>query len=389
MGRPDRRKVGSIFVEIGDEHSETAMAEVLSVDYDEAGLYGREFDDVSDEEAPAAVAARACKEHVSVATRVFFRELGPPPTPSAPTPPGAVEERLVEAERDVDGERKRVVDYGVWLESQEYEDDLKFINADFVEFEVGATKLLMEQERGLGKGGHVWDGAYVLTEALLVMPPKNLQKEGATVLELGAGAGLTGIAVALHNPSARVTITDGDGGVVDLLERNLRRNRCAASTKRLTWTQDDGETRNGQSEESWRPAAPGGDEPPTPPVKFDVILAAEAVAPIYDAAALVATLKRHAHATTQIRMVCKDGKWPDHAKFFYELLAADFAYTVEKPTSKLKASYFSLVSAALKKKPPPDPFSDEACTSVAAATAEPPADAPAPAADPETSTPAP
>ena len=69
-------------------------------------------------------------------------------------------------------------------------------------------------------------------------------------------------------------------------------------------------------------------------------------------------------------MVCKDGKWPDHAKFFYELLAADFAYTVEKPTSKLKASYFSLVSAALKKKPPPDPFSDEACTSVAAATAE-------------------
>ena len=75
MGRPDRRKVGSIFVEIGDEHSETAMAEVLSVDYDEAGLYGREFDDVSDEEAPAAVAARACKEHVSVATRVFFREL--------------------------------------------------------------------------------------------------------------------------------------------------------------------------------------------------------------------------------------------------------------------------------------------------------------------------
>ena len=67
--------------------------------------------------------------------------------------------------------------------------------------------------------------------------------------------------------------------------------------------------------------------------------------------------------------VVKDGKWPDHAKFFYELLAADFAYTVEKPTSKLKATYFSLVSAALKKKPPPDPFSDEACTSVAAATA--------------------
>ena len=98
--------------------------------------------------------------------------------------------------------------YATWLDTQHYGDDLKFINADFVEFELGPRKILIGQNRGVGKGGHFWDGAYVLAEALVVSPPDALRRnEACSVLELGAGAGLTGIFVG---PGARINKGDID-----------------------------------------------------------------------------------------------------------------------------------------------------------------------------------
>ena len=74
----------------------------------------------------------------------------------------------------------------------------------------------------MGKGGHFWDGAYVLAEALVVSPPDALRRNEPLVpFELGAGAGLTGIFVGLEHESTKVTLTDGDDGVLDLLQEEL------------------------------------------------------------------------------------------------------------------------------------------------------------------------
>ena len=48
-------------------------------------------------------------------------------------------------------------------------------------------------------------------------------------------------------------------------------------------------------------------------------------------------------------MVCKDGRWPDHAAYFYKQLGEFFDYRVSKPVTRLKAPYFSVVTARLKK----------------------------------------
>ena len=49
-----------------------------------------------------------------------------------------------------------------------------------------------------------------------------------------------------------------------------------------------------------------------------------------------------------MRLVCKDGRWPDHAQYFYEVLGADFDFRVDAPVTKLKATYFCVVRARLK-----------------------------------------
>ena len=63
----------------------------------------------------------------------------------------------------------------------------------------------------------------------------------------------------------------------------------------------------------------------------------------------MATLRRHAHAKTEVRLVCKDGRWPDHAEFFYNTLGEHFDYKVQTPITKLKVTYFKVVPAKLKK----------------------------------------
>jgi len=75
-----------------------------------------------------------------------------------------------------------------------------------------------------------------------------------------------------------VTLTDGDDGVLDLLRKNCHRNRVQARVAKLVWQADEGDG-NTQSEEAWHPSCKEGDDNLNE--KFDVIIAAEAVAPIY------------------------------------------------------------------------------------------------------------
>lgn len=347
FARPPRRKTGSLYLAVHFERDPLVLRELLEPYNDVNELYGEDYDDASDEESPKKVLARCTASHTQQCPAPKFRELIVPESAILAAELGGQpdEEVIIEEKRDIDGESKSVVSYAAWLDTQHYGDDLKFVNADFVEFCLGPRKLLVGQDRGLGKGGHFWDGAYVLAEALVVSPPRALTTgKGCSVLEMGAGAGLTGIALALEHEASKVTLTDGDDGVLHLLRRNCHRNRVGARVTKLVWTLDEGQDIVTQSEEAWKP--PQGESDLRE--KFDVIIAAEAVAPIYDARAFVATLKRHCHATTDVRLVCKDGRWPDHAQYFYEVLGADFDFRVDAPVTKLKATYFSVVRARLK-----------------------------------------
>ena len=348
FARPARRKTGSLFVAIPFERDPLVMRELLEPCANVDDLYGDEYDDASDEEPPGAVVQRCTSENVIKCAKPKFRELIVPESAKLAAELGGApdEEPVIEEKRDIDGQECSVVSYATWLDTQLYGDDLKFFNADFVEFELGPRKILIGQNRGVGKGGHFWDGAYVLAEALVVSPPDALRRnEACSVLELGAGAGLTGIFVGLEHESTKVTLTDGDDGVLDLLRKNCHRNRVQARVAKLVWQADKGDS-NTQSEEAWHPSCKEGDDDLQE--KFDVIIAAEAVAPIYDARAFVDTLRRHAHAKTDIRLVCKDGRWPDHAAYFYGVLGEHFDFRSDDPVTKLKATYFSVVRARLK-----------------------------------------
>ena len=150
----------------------------------------RRYDDAPDGEPPEI--AEMSGECIKCA-KPKFRELIVPESAKLAAELGGApdEEPVIEEKREIDGEQKSVVSYATWLDTQHYGDDLKCINADFVEFELGPRKILIGQNRGVGKGGHFWDGAYVLAEALVVSPPDALRRNEACALELGAGAGLT------------------------------------------------------------------------------------------------------------------------------------------------------------------------------------------------------
>ena len=165
------RKTASVFLSCDEEPAHGALDACLGVDDDGDELRGNEYDNYSDTEEPGAVASRASRAHVVECARPLFRPLPDPGCDDAATvaaDEGEDATRPIERSRDVDGVSRSVVDYAAWLATQAYSDDLKFINADFIEFAVGGHTILLEQARGLGKGGHLWDGAYVLLELSLI-----------------------------------------------------------------------------------------------------------------------------------------------------------------------------------------------------------------------------
>ncbi|KAJ8613586.1 hypothetical protein CTAYLR_006159 [Chrysophaeum taylorii] len=237
----------------------------------------------------------------------------------------------------VDG--KSVVSHEAWLgTTQEVCDDLKFVNFDVVVFETLGVSI--EQDGSMGKGGHVWDGAFVLAE--------NLPEIAGTVLELGAGGtGLAGIALARKCRPAKLVLTEGDDRLLPLLRRNVRRNNIEAEVEHLVWPMADDDL-------FWHPARSSGG-PVDLGTTFDVIIAAECIAPIYDPSAFVAALRRHSHANTRVYLLGKDGRWPDHAARVYAMLGLyfDFVYFDQHPPSRIKAPYYRL--AVLVPKPTTSP----------------------------------
>jgi predicted nicotinamide N-methyase len=144
--------------------------------------------------------------------------------------------------------------------------------------------LIIEQDRRLGKGGFIWDAGFILAESVLRMEEREKKWLFPTsrqhrVIELGAGTGVTSLIIARSYPSSKVHLTD-----LPLLQPLLEKN-CKSCTNAthgvLEWGKPVNET-------------------------FDVILAADVVAGIYDSAALAKTICDLSHEKTQIYLAYRE-----------------------------------------------------------------------------------
>eukprot|EP00753_Platysulcus_tardus_P006240 PLAT14039.4.p1 GENE.PLAT14039.4~~PLAT14039.4.p1 ORF type:complete len:263 (+),score=92.20 PLAT14039.4:19-807(+) len=124
--------------------------------------------------------------------------------------------------------------------------DVGFASHDVVTTSFGGVKLTLEcaaeltpldavllAEEDVDLTGHkLWPGAHVMAAHLLCSP--SVVKK--TVVELGCGTGAAGL-IAAHCGAEHVLLTDGDEGVISLLQRNVDRSaygeRCA--TAALRW----------------------------------------------------------------------------------------------------------------------------------------------------------
>lgn len=88
-----------------------------------------------------------------------------------------------------------------------------------------------------GEEGWLWKGTPELNEKTL-----SSLFSGQTVLELGAGVGLSGLVLSLHCPQlSSLTLSDGDAKTVDLCAHNVASNKTDSpppfpiDVKRITW----------------------------------------------------------------------------------------------------------------------------------------------------------
>ena len=79
-------------------------------------------------------------------------------------------------------------------------------------------------------GVHQWESGIVLSRFVLSL------QSSSSLLELGSGSGLVGIAAAKHTPASSVTLTDFNTRVLDNIRTNLERNSATAQVRYLDWT---------------------------------------------------------------------------------------------------------------------------------------------------------
>lgn len=121
-----------------------------------------------------------------------------------------------------------VLRYESYLSHQRYYDGYKHCNHNFIDFNVTRGKrLILEQQKDLGKGGIVWDSSIVLVDHLLANESR-WKKEGGNdhtckMVDLGAGVGLAGMAMAKAASRTEVHVTDLPE-MVPIMIRNISRN---------------------------------------------------------------------------------------------------------------------------------------------------------------------
>ncbi len=164
----------------------------------------------------------------------------------------------------------KILRYDSYLSHQRYNDDYKHSDCHFIDFGyVGddiltsgnkslmnagfcvnqmPNRLIIEQQKSLGKGGLVWDAGVILADHLIatqdewtrhyndiITPCDSLSvasisasKHFTKMVELGAGTGVTGLMIAKAVSNIQMVITDLPD-VMRLMERNVERNFCIDS----------------------------------------------------------------------------------------------------------------------------------------------------------------
>ena len=157
-------------------------------------------------------------------------------------------------------------------------------NSSITKSQQQQSHLIIEQDRRLGKGGFIWDAGFILAQSVLRMEEREKEWLFPTsrqhrVIELGAGTGVTSLMIARSYPSSKVHLTDMPL-LQPLLEKNCK--SCTNATHSvLEWGKPVNET-------------------------YDVILAADVVAGIYDSAALAKTICDLSHEKTMIYLACRE-----------------------------------------------------------------------------------
>lgn len=221
-------------------------------------------------------------------------------------------------EEEDDGSDTNTLDYKRYLTKQEgMYDDYKHVNYQYIDFgiidapgvvcdsdskndsstNVRQTPLVIEQDRSLGKGGFIWDAGVILADSVLRMEQKetewldmgssdSTQKKTTKIVELGAGTGVTSLMIAKACPQATVHLTDLPV-LVPLLSKNCQQCPGQATCGVLEWGKP---VLTGEND-----AAP-----------YDIILAADVVAGIYDSSGLAKTIYDLSHEKTVVYLAYRE-----------------------------------------------------------------------------------
>jgi hypothetical protein len=260
----------------------------------------------------------------------------------------------------------KVLSYDSYLRHQRYYDDLKHVDCRFMDYgTIGPGRLILEQDKSLGKGGWCWDAAFVLGEFMIQNASdwkingddddqsKSTSTSGTSVLELGTGTGLCGALVAKAVQGVHVSLTDLPA-LMPFLQRNVARNFVPESI--LTQSGDpigpnaddnddgilsdytsgaggeyDDDSKRSYSSVSAFPLSWGESDYSTLGT-FDVVMGADVVASLYDPVALAQTIWSLAHSRTTVYVSFKERLSSVHRIFEEELQSLFEHMEIVKPS---------------------------------------------------------
>jgi hypothetical protein len=211
--------------------------------------------------------------------------------------------------------------YESFLAHQLCYDDLKHVDHKFIDYGdfKTETRLVIEQDKSLGKGGLCWDAAFILGEHI-VQTIKDTPLP-IRAIELGCGTGLCGLIVGKAVSNAHIVLTDLPELLL-LLTRNVARNfnertnekslEVAGASERVIQNNPNNGFRGSvmASVLCW-----GNLEQEAQHGKFDIVFGADVVSTLYDPIALAETISNLSHSQSIVYVSFKERLSSIHRQF--------------------------------------------------------------------------
>ena len=266
--------------------------------------------------------------------------------------------------------KEKVLDYNSYLAHQRYYDDLKHIDIKYIDFgnitnaanngdDSDGGRLIVEQQKRLGKGGFCWNAGFILGEHVIAHEGEwnannHVQHTPPRVVELGAGTGLTGLMIAKATKS-HVVITDLPE-LKELMNDNIRRNFGGGGTNDASFideysnkliTYDDKRAKGTITSRVLR----WGIQEDYQGAPYDVIIGADIVTSLYDPVALAQALYALSGPNTKIYISVKARLDKPHEEFDVEMERLfERVEKIDKPSSRLRSPDVFIVVAEGKKR---------------------------------------